>query len=181
MSQNFVRSARIGAAFAGLTLVFAIVVGAPLGMVLLVLGGAAILLAVPGVVLRWTLPAEHRAAAGGGAGWPWTLPLRKIARSRTVGGLSLLVKDVEGGEHRCVAQGEWAPAAPASGVVVEVYGRRDKTGDVRVRRLAEVDTGDVVTPRLPGGARLGRAAGFLAVALWGGAALALLALSILPR
>ncbi|WP_143168812.1 hypothetical protein [Amycolatopsis australiensis] len=177
MSRNFLWAARIAAVLTALTVVPAVAARAPAGELLLVLGGAAVSLLVPGILLRSSMSASVRRSAGG-PGWPWTLPLRPAAGADTGPVSSIVVKDVEGAEHTCVARGTFVPRPPAAGAMVEVYGRRDRVGKIVVRQLVSAGTGDIVTPRSPIACRLQRAAECAAVAVWAATACALLVASI---
>ncbi len=175
LGQSLVWASRIGAALTAAALAVAVLAHASLGPLLVVCGAAAVVLALLGAGLRTTLPADARET--GKPWWSWVLPLRERARSRTVDVSDLVLKDVTGTEHVCVVTGKLIPGAPATGTVVEAYGRRDRSGRVVVRQLVDTGTGRVLRPRLPASGRLTRILAVATAVVWTAAATAVFVLA----
>ncbi|GAB2995681.1 hypothetical protein LWP59_24850 [Amycolatopsis acidiphila] len=154
---------RIGAALAGVALVIAALAGAPPGPLALVAGGALLVLLLLGALLRSTLP-PGALPVGPTPLWPWALPLREAGRAREVDVLAFRVKDIAGAEHLCRVRG--GLAAPARGANVEVYGRRDASGQLRVRQLVTPDSGHPVRPRFSLPSTIARTAANGATLVW---------------
>jgi hypothetical protein len=175
MGRSFVWASRTGAMLTVAALAVAVLAHAPIGPLLAVCGGAAVVLPLFGAGLRTTLPAAAR--EGGTPWWPWVLPLQERARSRTADVSDLVLKDVTGAEHVCVVAGRLTPASPEPGTAVEAYGRRDRVGRVVVRQLVVTGTGQVLRPRLPASGRLTRVVAAATAVVWFAAAAALLVLA----
>lgn len=175
MSRNYVWASRIGAVFTAAALAVAVLAHAAIGPLLLVLGAAAVLLPLLGAGLRASLPAAARDV--GNASWPWVLPLRDRARSRSVDVCELVLKDVTGAEHVCAVTGRLTPAPPEQGTAVDAYGRRDRAGRVAVRQLVVVGTGEVLRPRLAASGRFTLVVAAAAAVAWFATAIALLVLA----
>jgi hypothetical protein len=141
---------------------------------LLVLGCGLVLLLALGAVLLVAMPSDVRGqrrdtgSRRGRRRWPvpWTLPLRKAGQSRTVDVFSLSVKEFTGADHLCEVFGRLAPVGPDKGDIVEVYGRRDRSGTVRVRELVTVATGQSARPRSSFSVVATRMAGFGVLGCW---------------
>jgi hypothetical protein len=178
MGRTLVRNGRIGAAAAVLALVGVLVIRGPSWPPVLVTAAGLLILLVLGLLLRAAMPAECRSSAHDGRFvgvlWPWTLPLRLLAVGRTVDVLPFLVKDVAGDEHHCEVRGGSTPGSPTQGDVVEVYGRRNRAGTVRVRQLVDVATRRATRPRAPFACGLTRMTGSGVTVVWTAVAVVLL-------
>ncbi|WP_447007208.1 hypothetical protein ACRAKI_12360 [Saccharothrix isguenensis] len=129
-----------------------LVASAPLGGTAL-LGRAAlataaclVLAAGLGVALRATLPADLRRGVPP-VRWSLTLPVRAQIRSLTRDVQVMTVIEVSGAEHRCYARGRFSPALPKLGDMVDVYGRRTRSGPVVIRHLVDSTTGRTTAVR----------------------------------
>jgi hypothetical protein len=85
---------------------------------------------------------------------------------RLVDVLPLLIKDIQGTDYRCEVRGRLVPVPPEEGSVVEVYGRTDKSGTVRVRQLVTVGTGATARARVPFACGLARTVAAAVVVVW---------------
>ncbi|WP_146175105.1 hypothetical protein [Umezawaea tangerina] len=137
---------------------------------LLVTALCVVVLVVLGVLLRTTLPTDDRRLAGGSVLWPLVLPMRAVVLSRTADLRFLWVKDITGVEHECAVRGRWAPSPPAVGDIVDVYGRRTKSGVILLRHLVSTTTGDTTTGRPPTSCTVARATSIAIIVVWAAAA-----------
>jgi hypothetical protein len=80
--------------------------------------------------------------------------------------LPLLIKNIQGTDYRCEVRGRLVPVPPDEGSVVEVYGRMDKSGIVRVRQLVTVGTGATARARVPFACGLARTVANAVVVVW---------------
>ncbi|WHT17550.1 hypothetical protein N8J89_31135 [Crossiella sp. CA-258035] len=126
---------------------------APLGGAVLLARAAAataacLVLAIGlGVALRAALPAEIRRDVPP-ARWSLTLPVRAEIRKFTREVQVMTLKELSGAEHRCSAPGWFSPTPPKRGDIVDVYGRRTRSGTVIVRHLVATATGQTMVVRL---------------------------------
>jgi hypothetical protein len=169
LSGRIIVANRIASTLAVVAFVGLLARGHP-GDALLVLGCGLVVLLALGAVLLVAMPSDGRRQVrkdGSRRMWsPWTLPLRKAGQSRTVDVLTLSVKEFTGADHPCEAFGRLAPVGPDKGDVVEVYGRRDRSGTVRVRELVTVASGQSARPRSSFSVVTTRMAGFGVLACW---------------
>jgi hypothetical protein len=118
-------------------------------------------LASRGVLVVALLTAAAGLAVQVGLGY-----LLRAVGGRQVDVLPLQVKDIQGIEYRCEVWGRLVPGPPPEGSIVEVYGRTDKSGTVRVRQLVTVGTGDTVKARQPFTYGLARTVAATVVVVW---------------
>ncbi|HEX4722837.1 MAG TPA: hypothetical protein VH333_10010 [Pseudonocardiaceae bacterium] len=92
--------------------------------------------------------------------------LLRAVDGRLVDVLPLLVKDIQGTEYRCEVRGRLVPGPPPDGSIVEIYGRTDKSGTVRVRQLVTVGTGATARARQPFTCGLARTVATTVIVVW---------------
>jgi hypothetical protein len=143
VDQRIVVLTRVAAALACVGLLGTVPVGGLdlIGHALLVAGGCLALVLVLGCVLWTVVPTRGTN--------PLTLPMLSAVRDRTVDVSSLSVKEISGTTVICDVRGAVRGPAPARGDIVEVYGRRTRTGAVLVRQFVDKSSGTTLPVRMP--------------------------------
>ncbi|WP_132117882.1 hypothetical protein [Actinocrispum wychmicini] len=180
MDQHIVAATRVLAVLTCVGLVATVPVGggAMFGRALLVVAVGLVLLLVTGCVL---VMAVRPAAEAGGTTFgaitrPLTLPMRSVVRERTVDVSSFSIKEVSGATVNCDVRGAVRAAAPSRGDMVEVYGKRLRTGAVLVHQFVDRTSGTTLPVRMPVACVTARLASVAVAALW---ALATLGMAVL--
>lgn len=173
VDQRFVVLTRVAAALTCLGLLGTVPAGGLdlIGHALLVAGGCVALVLVLGCVLWTVVPARGTN--------PLTLPMRSAVRDRTVDVSTLSVKEISGATVICDVRGAVRGPAPVRGDVVEVYGRRTRTGAVLVRQFVDRSSGAALPVRLPAACVTARLVSAAIAGVWVLATLAMAWLLIL--